>query len=182
MTLFCIDSKNRSSGGNRDLLELINFFALEGPGVESPAAPKLLPTPTPPPPPKKKKWKNRKRQTNFFVFDFLNFKLVSIDLESNSALGNHTLFYPKCGSGTQKSNETRNLKNRVKIEKKNICNQKALDGGSGRTKIFAHSRSSIFMILHIHDSSVGQIRFSFWSFNFWPRSNFHQNTLKRCKK
>ena len=42
---------------------------------------------------------------------------MSIDLELNSALGNQTYFYQKCGSGTQESNETQNFKNRVKIKK-----------------------------------------------------------------
>ena len=52
---------------------------------------------------------------------------MPIDLEFNSALGNQTYFYQKCGSCTQKSNETWNLKIRVKT-KKNICDWKATDG------------------------------------------------------
>ena len=52
---------------------------------------------------------------------------MPIDLEWNSALGNQTYFYQKCGSCTQKSNETWNLKIRVKI-KKNIRDWKATDG------------------------------------------------------
>ena len=54
---------------------------------------------------------------NFFVFDSLSIKLVSIDLKLNSTR-NHTYFYQTCGSDTQKSNETQNLKNRVKIKNK----------------------------------------------------------------
>ena len=54
---------------------------------------------------------------------------MPIDLELNSALGNQTYFYQKCGSCTQKSNETWNLKIRVKTKKKkNICDWKGIDG------------------------------------------------------
>ena len=35
--------------------------------------------------------------------------------------------------------------------------------------------------LRIHGFSIGQIRFWFWFFNFGPRSDFHQKTLKKCK-
>ena len=63
----------------------------------------------------------------FCFWFFKNFKLVPVDLEFNSALGNQTYFYQKCGSCTQKSNETWNLKIRVKT-KKNICDWKATDG------------------------------------------------------
>ena len=42
-----------------------------------------------------------------FAFDFFkNSKQLPIDLELNSALENQTYFYQKCGSCTQKSNET----------------------------------------------------------------------------
>ena len=100
---------------------------------------------------------------------------MPIDLELNSALGNQTYFYQKCGSCTQKSNETWNLKIRVKI-KKSICDQKAPDAELVGTK------SLNVQGLRIHGSSKGQIRFSFWSFNFWPRPDFHQKTLKKYKK
>ena len=43
---------------------------------------------------------------SFFVLDFLNFKLVPIDSELNSALGNLTDFYQKIGCGTQKNSQT----------------------------------------------------------------------------
>ena len=79
---------------------------------------------------------------------------MSIDLELNSALGNQTYFYQKCGSGTQKSNETRNLYNRIKI-KKNICDRKASDGQ------VVGPKSLHIQDLRIHGSSIGQIRFSF---------------------
>ena len=49
-------------------------------------------------------------------------------LELNTALGNQTYFYQKFGSGTQKSNETQNLKNWIKTKKKEICDRKATDG------------------------------------------------------
>ena len=52
---------------------------------------------------------------------------MPIDLELNSALGNQTYSYQKCGSGTQKSNETWNLKIRVKIKRKTICDLKVPD-------------------------------------------------------
>ena len=107
---------------------------------------------------------------------FLSFKLVSIHLELNSALGNQTCYYQKCGSGTQKSNKTWNLKNHVKIKKKNICDQKASD------EEVVGPKSLYIQDLRIHGFSIGQIRFSWWSFNFWPRSDFHQKTLKKCKK
>ena len=80
---------------------------------------------------------------------------MSIDLELNSALENHTYFYQKCGSGTHKSNEIRNLKNQVKIKKKNICDPKASDGE------VVGSKSLHIQDLKIHGSSIGQIRFSF---------------------
>ena len=54
---------------------------------------------------------------------------MPINLELNSALGNETYFYQKYGSCTQKSNETLNLKIRVKIFlKKPICDRKAPEG------------------------------------------------------
>ena len=84
---------------------------------------------------------------------------MPIDLELNSSLGNQTYFYQKCGCDTQKSNETWNLKIRVKI-KKSICDQKAPDGEVVETKSL-HVQGLI-----IHGSSEGQIRFLFWSFNF----------------
>ena len=73
-----------------------------------------------------------------FLF-FFNFKLVPIDLELNSTLGNQTYFYQKCGSCTQKSNETWNLKIRVKIKKKTFVIEKLQMEGGG-TKIFVYSR------------------------------------------
>ena len=78
------------------LPELISFFASEGPGVEFPDARSC---------PKKFKKQEMAHKLFCFLF-FLNFKLVPIDLELNSALGNQTYFYQKCGSCTQKSNET----------------------------------------------------------------------------
>ena len=45
---------------------------------------------------------------------------MPINLEFNSALGNQTYFYQKCGSCTQKSNKTWNLKIRVKTKKKHL--------------------------------------------------------------
>ena len=47
-----------------------------------------------------------------------------MNLELNTALGNQTYFYQKFGSGTQKSNETRNLKNWIKIKKKTFVIEK----------------------------------------------------------
>ena len=74
-----------------------------------------------------------------FVSDFFkNFKLVPIDLELNSALGNQTYFYQKCGSCTQKSNETWNLKIRVKIKKTFVIERLQMENGG--TKIFVYSR------------------------------------------
>ena len=35
--------------------------------------------------------------------------------------------------------------------------------------------------LRIHGFSIGQIRFSFWSFNFWPRSDFYKKRSKSAK-
>ena len=64
---------------------------------------------------------------------------MPIDLELNSALGNQTYFYQKCGSCTQKSNETWNLKIRVKILKKTFVIEKLQMESSG-TKIFVYSR------------------------------------------
>ena len=116
--------------------------------MEFPQPPEILP----------KKLKNRKWHTNFFVFDyfFFNFELVSIDLESNSALGNQTYLYQKCGRGTQKSNETRNLKIPVKItKKKKNFDRKAPDGEAVGPK------SLHIQNLRIHGSSIGQNRFSF---------------------
>ena len=52
---------------------------------------------------------------SWFFYLFFKFKLVTIDLDLNAALANQTYFYQKCGRGFQKSNETRNLKIRVKI-------------------------------------------------------------------
>ena len=79
---------------------------------------------------------------------------MSIDLELSSALENQTYFYQKCGSDTQKSNETRNLKNRIKI-KKHICDRKA-SGGEGVGPKSLHIQD-----LRIHGCSIGQNRFSF---------------------
>ena len=87
---------------------------------------------------------------------------MPIDLEFNSALGNQTYFYQKCGSCTQKSNETWNLKIRVKTKKKHLW----LKGY--RWKVVG-PKSLYIQDLRIHGSSIGQSRFSFWSFNFWPR-------------
>ena len=81
--------------------------------------------------------------------------MVPINSELNSPLGNQTYFYQKCGRGTQKSNETQNLKIRVKIEKKNICDQKAPDGE------VAGPKSLHIQDLKIHGSSIGQITLSF---------------------
>ena len=141
------------------------MFCFGGTGSRIPGHPKLS----------RKNFKNGKWHTNFFVFDILNFKLVSIDLELNSAFGNQTYFYQKCGSGTQKSNETRNLKNQIKIEKKHLWPK-------GFRWEVVGPKSLHTQDLRIHGSSIGQIRFSFWSFNFWPRSDFHQKTLKKRKK
>ena len=66
------------------------------------------------------------RELFCFLF-FKNFQLVSIDLELNSTLGNQTYFNQKCGSCTQKSNVTWNLKIWVEIKKKNICDRKTLE-------------------------------------------------------
>ena len=99
----------------------------------------------------------------FCFWFFLNFKLVPIDLEFNSALGNQTYFYQKCGSCTQKSNETWNLKIRVKIKKKKHLWLKGY-----RWKVVG-PKSLYIQDLRIHGSSIGQSRFSFWSFNFSPR-------------
>ena len=108
-----------------------------------------------------------------FCFWFLK----SLNCFLNSAPGNQTYFDQKYGSGTQESNETRGLKNQVKIKKKgNICDRKASDGE------VVGPKSLRIQDLRIHGSSINQIRFSFWSFNFWPRSDFHQKTLKKCKK
>ena len=89
---------------------------------------------------------------------------MPIDLELNFALGNQIYFYQKKKS-TQKSNETWNLKIRVKIEK-NVCDRKA-PGGE-----VVGPKSLYIQDLRICGSSIGRIRFSFWSFNFWPHSNF----------
>ena len=45
-------------------------------------------------------------------------ELAPINLELSSALGKQSYFYQKSGRGTQKSNETQNLKIRAKIFKK----------------------------------------------------------------
>ena len=81
----------------------------------------------------------------FWFWFFWNFKLVPIDLELNSAMGNQTHFYQKCGSCTQKSNETWNLKIRVKIKKKKKKKRKKnaierLQMESGGTKILVYAR------------------------------------------
>ena len=78
---------------------------------------------------------------------FLNFKLVPVDLELNSALRNQIYFYQKCGSCTQKSNETWNLKIRVKIKKKHLW----LKGY--RWKVVG-PKSLYIQDLRIHGSSV----------------------------
>ena len=75
------------------------------------------------------------------------------------------------------------LRNATKLEtwksrlnfKKNICDQKAPDGEVGGPK------SLHIQDLRIHGSNIGQIRFSLWSFSFWPRSDFHQKRLKSEK-
>ena len=100
---------------------------------------------------------------------------MPIDLEFNSALGNQTYFYQKCGSCTQKSNETWNLKIRVKTKKKHLW----LKGY--RWKVVG-PKSLYIQDLRIHGSSTGQSRFSFWSFNFWPRSNFYQKKRSKSAK
>ena len=100
---------------------------------------------------------------------------MPIDLALNFALGNQTYFHKKCGSCIQKSNETWNLKIRVTIEK-NIYDQKT----PGEEVV--GPKSLYIQDLRIRGSSIGQIRFSFWSFNFWTRSNFYQKMLKKCKK
>ena len=124
----------------------------------------------------RKNFKNRKWHTKSFAFDvFKNFKLVLIYLELNSDLGDQTYFYQNCRSYTQKSNETWNLKIRVKIKIKNLW----LKGC--RWKVVG-SKSLYIQDLRIHGSSIGQNRFSFWSFNFWPRPDFYQKTPKKCKK
>ena len=151
------------------LPEPINFSASEGQVVESPHA-RNCP----------EKIKNRKWQANFFVFNFSkNFKLVPISLELNSALGNRTYFYQKCGSCTQKSNETWDLKIRVKIWKKK--KKKKWWSKGSRWKVVG-PKSLYIQDLKIYGSSIGQIRFSFWSFNFWLSSDFYQKTLKKWKK
>ena len=85
---------------------------------------------------------------------FLNFKLVPIDLELNSALGNQIYSYQKCGSGTQK--KQRNLKFEIWVKiTKNICDRKAPGGEVVGLKSL-HNQD-----LRIHGSSIGQIRFSY---------------------
>ena len=100
---------------------------------------------------------------------------MPIDLELNFALENQTYFYKTCGSCTQKSNETWNLEIWATIEKK-ICERKTPD------EEVVGPKSLYIQDLRIRGSGIGQIRFSFWSFNFWTRSNFHQKMLKKCKK
>ena len=117
----------------------------------------------------------------FWFWFFWNFKLVPIDLELNSAMGNQTHFYQKCGSCTQKSNETWNLKIRVKIKKKKKKKEKKMRLKGYRWKVVG-PKSLYMQDLRIHGSSIGQSRFSFLSFNFLPRSDFYQKTLKKCKK
>ena len=74
-----------------------------------------------------------------------------------------------------KSNESQNLKLRVKILKKNICDRKAPHGE------VVGSESLYIQDLRIHGSRIGQIRFSLSSFNFRPCPDFHQKMLKKCK-
>ena len=100
---------------------------------------------------------------------------MSIDLEFNSALGNQTYFYQKCGSCTQKSNETWNLKIRVKTKKKHLW----LKGY--RWKMVG-PKSLYIQDLRTHGSSKGQSRFAFWSFNFWPRSYFYPKNAQKVQK
>ena len=99
---------------------------------------------------------------------------MPIDLELNSALGNQTYFYQKCGSCTQKSNETWNLKIRVKIKKKHLWSK------GSRWKVVG-PKSLYIQDLRIHGSSIGHIRFSFWSFNFWPRSDFYHSSTQKVQ-
>ena len=65
---------------------------------------------------------------------------------------NQTYFYQKCGSCTQKSNETWNLKIRVKIKKKHLWSK------GSRWKVVG-PKSLYIQDLRIYGSSIGQIRF-----------------------
>ena len=98
---------------------------------------------------------------------------MPINLELNSTLGNQTYFYQKCESCTQKSNETWNLKIQVKIYK----NSKHLRLKGSRLKLVG-PKSLYIQDLRIHGSSIGQIKFSFWSFTF----DLDQICTKKCSK
>ena len=100
---------------------------------------------------------------------------MSTDLELNPALGNQTFFIKYVDMVLSKSNETQNLKIRVKIKKKSICDGKAPHGE------VVGSKSLYIQDLRIHGSRIGQIRFSLSSFNFRPCPDFHQKMLKKCK-
>ena len=54
----------------------------------------------------KQKRANRKWHTSFFGFDFLNFKLVSINAQLDFSFENQTYCYQKIGQGTLKSSQT----------------------------------------------------------------------------
>ena len=69
--------------------------------------------------------KENGRQAFLFLI-FLNFKLVPINSELNSASGNQIYLYQKIGCGTQKSSQT--WKCRLKPKKNHLCDQKAQDG------------------------------------------------------
>ena len=111
------------------LPELINFSVSEGPGVEFPDARNY--------PEKIKKWEMAHKRFCFWYFK--NFKSVLIDLELNSASGNQTYFYQKCGSCTQKSNKTWTLKVQFKTKKETFVIER-LQIETGGTKILVYWR------------------------------------------
>ena len=76
----------------------------------------------------------------------------------------------------RKATKLKTWKSGLKLKKKKKkCDQTISDGE------VVGPKSLHIQELVIYGTSTGQIIFSFWSFNFLPRLDFYQKTLKKCK-
>ena len=96
--------------------------------------------------------------------------LDPIDLEFNSALENETYLYQKCGSCTQKSNETWTLKIRVKTKKTFVIERLQME--SVGTKIFVYLKE--FDRIYLGEWSMKNHLKYAQNYCFWEMTTFEE--------
>ena len=118
--------------------------------------------------------RKRKWHAISFVLCPTLLRLVSMDAELNSVLGNGTYFCPIIGCGTQKSSQT--WKSGLKLKKTALWHRKAQDWQMVRPNPLH------IMNLRSCSSSIGWVRFWLRPCNLWPRPFFHQKIAKILQK